>query len=49
MQQLAERLSPVSASLVNSSRGFATSTIRRSDEEKVFDLKRFSSVVFCPL
>merc|ERR1712192_119535 len=34
MQQLAERLSPVSASLVNSSRGFATSTIRRSDEEK---------------
>jgi len=33
MQQLAERLSPVSASLVNS-RGIATSTIRRSDEEK---------------
>merc|ERR1719449_394519 len=35
MQQLAERLSPVSgASLVNSSRGITTSTIRRSDEEK---------------
>merc|ERR1711887_514051 len=33
MQQLAERLSPVSASLVNSSRGIATSTIRRADEE----------------
>merc|ERR1711936_1420989 len=34
MQQLAERLLPVSASLVNSSRGIATSTIRRSDEDK---------------
>ena len=34
MQQLAERLSPASASLVNT-RGIATSTIRRSDEEKV--------------
>merc|ERR1712032_1281141 len=34
MQQLAERLSPVSASLVTSSRGIATSTIRRSDGEK---------------
>merc|ERR1719234_2236803 len=34
MQQLAERLSPVSASLVSNSRSFATSTIRRSDEEK---------------
>jgi len=34
MQQLAERLSPVSSGLVNSSRGFATSTIRRSDEDK---------------
>merc|ERR1712046_59537 len=33
MHQLAERLSPVSTSLVNS-RGIATSTVRRSDEEK---------------
>merc|ERR1712203_540995 len=33
MHQLAERLSPVSTSLVNS-RGIATSAIRRSDEEK---------------
>merc|ERR1711887_122547 len=39
MQQLAERLSPVSASLVNSSRGTATSTIRRSDEEKAAEEK----------
>merc|ERR1719317_507130 len=39
MQQLAERLSPVSASLVSSSRGFATSTIRRSDEEKAAEEK----------
>ena len=37
MQQLAERLSPSSASLVNS-RGISTSTIRRSDEEKVVKL-----------
>ena len=34
MHQLAERLSPVSTSLVNS-RGIATSAVRRSDEEKV--------------
>ena len=34
MHQLAERLSPVSASLVNS-RGISTSAVRRSDEEKV--------------
>merc|ERR1711928_86099 len=33
MHQLAERLSPVSTSLVNS-RGIATSAVRRSDEEK---------------
>merc|ERR1719219_671717 len=33
MQQLAERLSPASASLVNT-RGIATSSIRRSDEDK---------------
>merc|ERR1712032_829811 len=39
MQQLAERLSPVSASLVNSSRGIATSTIRRSDGEKAAEEK----------
>merc|ERR1712037_854927 len=39
MQQLAERLSPVSASLVNSSRGIATSTIRRSDEDKAAEEK----------
>merc|ERR1712212_1226174 len=39
MQQLAERLSPVSASLVNSSRGIATSAIRRSDEEKAAEEK----------
>merc|ERR1711971_9611 len=47
MQQLAERLSPVSASLVSSSRGFATSTIRRSDEEKgpVMDQAAMSSKV----
>jgi len=38
MQQLAERLSPVSASLVNS-RGITTSTIRRSDEEKAAEEK----------
>ena len=53
MQQLAERLSPVSgASLVNSSRGITTSTIRRSDEEKVFQAESFQSVLFdllCPL
>ena len=34
MHQLAERLSPVSTSLVNS-RGISTSAVRRSDEEKV--------------
>ena len=45
MQQLAERLAPVSASLVNSSRGITTSTIRRSDEEKVFKMNNCSSVV----
>ena len=50
MQQLAERLSPVSSGLVNSSRGFATSTIRRSDEDKVFKLNHWPVVcVLCPL
>merc|ERR1719391_1473465 len=39
MQQLAERLSPVSPGLVNSSRGFATSAIRRSDEDKAAEEK----------
>ena len=45
MQQLAERLSPASASLVNS-RGITTSTIRRSDEEKVVKLLNHCSVLF---
>merc|ERR1712223_1577021 len=38
MHQLAERLSPVSTSLVNS-RGIATSAVRRSDEEKAAEEK----------
>merc|ERR1719198_915348 len=39
MHQLAERLSPVSTSLVNS-RGIATSAVRRSDEEKGAAMKK---------
>merc|ERR1712012_332891 len=38
IHQLAERLSPVSTSFVNS-RGIATSAVRRSDEEKAAEEK----------